>query len=291
MLSGLTSVPSIDHPYDVRGASAVKRRIASNFSRAAESYDLAATLQKRVAARVAQLLPEELPEELPESVKGSAILDMGTGTGSQCPVLAEKYSAAAVIGMDMAMGMLEYARSQNTRQSRIHWCSGDIEFLPFADESFDLICSSLAIQWCSLEKVLSEVYRILKPGGTFVFSTLAEGSLFELDSAWCSINEPCRVNRFDSFEVQAQVVNDSYFSVSSFSKKPETLFYPELFSLLRELKSLGVNTVLSGAQGLMTRSKFHHLQSAYEQYRSVDGLPLTYQVIYGVLCKPRKDKS
>ena len=118
-----------------------------------------------------------------------------------------------------------------------------------------------------------------------MFSTLAEDSLFELDSAWRSIDEPCRVNQFDSFDDQARVVDNGPFSVSSFSIESETLFYPDVFSLLRELKSLGVNTVLGGTQGLITRSKLHRLQGAYEQYRSSRGLPLTYQVIYGVLQK------
>ena len=277
MLSGLTNTQSFCKEPAVRGAFDVKRRIASNFSRAAGSYDRAATLQKRVAARVVELMPESVP--------ASTVLDMGTGTGNQCPVLAEKYSTASVVGMDMAMGMLEYARSQNIQKSRIHWCSGDIESLPFAAERFDLVCSSLAIQWCSLEGVLNEVFRVLKPGGYFVFSTLAEDSLFELDSAWRSINEPCRVNQFDSFEEQARAVNNGPLTVSSFSMEPETLFYPDVFSLLRELKSLGVNTVLGGAQGLITRSKLHRLQDAYEQHRSGSGLPLTYQVIYGLLQK------
>ena len=277
MLSGLTSTHSYCEEPAVRGAFDVKRRIASNFSRAAGSYDRAATLQKRVAARVVELLPDSVP--------ATAILDMGTGTGSQCPVLAEKYSGASIVGMDMAMGMLEYARSQNLQQSRIHWCSGDIESLPFTADSFDLVCSSLAIQWCSLEGVLNEVFRVLKPGGSFVFSTLAEDSLFELDSAWRSINEPCRVNQFDDFKEQARAVNNGPLSVSSLVIESEALFYPDVFSLLRELKSLGVNTVLGGTQGLMTRSKLHRLQEAYEQYRSSEGLPLTYQVIYGVLQK------
>ena len=69
------------------------------------------------------------------------------------------------------------------------------------------------------------------------------------------------------------------------SLNPEVLFYPDVISLLRELKSLGVNTVLEGQRGLMTRSKLNQLQKAYELHRTDAGLPLTYQVIYGVLQK------
>lgn len=283
MLSGLMSTQYRYKEPVVRSAFDVKRRIASNFSRAAGSYDRAATLQRQVAARVLALLPEH--------ASVTSVLDMGTGTGSQCFALREKLPCASVVGMDMAMGMLEYARSQNRQNSQIHWCSGDIEALPFAAESFDLVCSSLAVQWCSLEGVLKEVSRTLKPGGYFVFSTLAEDSLFELDAAWRAIDEPCRVNQFDAFADQARIVKRGALTTCSFSLEPEILFYPDVFSLLRELKSLGVNTVLGGQQGLMTRSKLRSLQNAYEQYRSCDGLPLTYQVIYGVLQKHSLSKE
>ena len=283
MLPGLTGAHSFCHESAVQSAFDVKRRIASNFSRAAGSYDQAATLQKRVAARVMELLPVD--------IQASVVLDMGAGTGSQCPVLFEKYPGASVVGMDMAMGMLELARSQHENEPGISWCSGDIEALPFIGESFDLIYSSLAIQWCSLDRVLHEVFRVLKPGGFFVFSTLAENSLFELDSAWRAINEPCRVNQFKTFEEQAQAVDNGPLVTGSLSLESETLFYPDVFSLLRELKSLGVNTVLGGQQGLITRSKLHGLQNAYEGFRTDDGLPLTYQVIYGALQKPLLLKS
>ena len=203
MLSGLRSTDSFIGEEAavsvVRSVLDVKQRIASNFSRAAGSYDRAATLQKRVAGGVVQ--------RLPDLCGASAILDMGTGTGSQSQTLSSLYPDAQVVGMDMAMGMLEYARQQNSEQAGMQWCSGDIEALPFAGESFDLVYSSLAIQWCSLDRVLSEVARVLKPGGHFVFSTLAQSSLHELDQAWQSVNEPDRVNRFDAFEDQARTVD------------------------------------------------------------------------------------
>ena len=119
------------------------------------------------------------------------VLDLGTGTGLHSPTLAERYDDAVVIGMDLAMGMLQFARKKYRPPPGVRWCSGDIESIPFQSNAVDLIYSSLAIQWCSFEKVLWEVSRVLKPGGTFVFSTLAEGSLKELDKAW----SPGRRNR------------------------------------------------------------------------------------------------
>ena len=254
-----------------------KQRIAFNFSRAASTYDEAATLQKLVAAEVMQSTPEE--------ASVVSVLDLGAGTGSHSQALSLRYPEAHVTGMDLAMGMLEFAREQTSDISSLHWCSGDIEALPFKSDSFDLVYSSLAIQWCQLERVLREVERVLVPGGQFVFSTLADGSLQELDQAWQAIAETNRVNRFDVSEHQHQQVMESPLQVISFRQQPETLFYPDVVSLLKELKALGVNTVLSGSQGLMTRTKLQGLQQAYEVFRTEAGLPLTYQVVYGVLQK------
>ncbi len=265
-----------------------KQRIAENFGRAADSYDQAAILQKRVAARTMLGLPAQLSSKHLNS-KGlqpsQCILDLGTGTGLHSLTLAGRYDDAVVIGMDLAMGMLQFAR-ENTSHPRVRWCSGDIESIPFQSNAVDLIYSSLAIQWCSFEKVLCEVSRVLKPGGTFVFSTLAEGSLKELDKAWSLAGEKDRVNRFDSFEVQKQCLNGSDLVRQAFSLKTETLFYPDVITMLRSLKSLGVNTVLADKGGLLTRRKLEVLKQAYEQVRQPEGLPLTYQVIYGVLQKP-----
>ena len=257
-----------------------KQRIAFNFSRAASTYDEAATLQKQVAA--------SLLKELPEDEFIGSILDLGAGTGCHSQVLSQRYTRARVTGMDLAMGMLKFAQHRSKHLPSLQWCSGDIEALPFRDGSFDLVFSSLAIQWCQLKTVLQEAYRVLTPGGQFVFSTLAGGSLVELDLAWQAVAETNRVNQFDSFESQSLSVKNSTFDALSFDQRAETLFYSDVVSLLKELKALGVNTVLSGHQGLMTRNKLQGLQVAYEIRRAEQGLPLTYQVIYGVLQKPKR---
>ncbi|USE36979.1 malonyl-ACP O-methyltransferase BioC [Endozoicomonas sp. SCSIO W0465] len=275
-----------------RANARVKRRIADNFSRAADSYDQVAILQKRVADRTMLGLPAELRSDIRTNQPGSTgsqasyrILDLGTGTGLHAMTLAERYDDAVVIGMDLAMGMLHFAR-HHSQHPRVDWCSGDIESIPLKSGAVDLIYSNLAIQWCSFAKVLCEVSRVLQPGGTFVFSTLAEGSLKELDNAWCLAGEKDRVNRFDNFVTQKQCLNDSDLVRQAFSIKAETLFYPDLITLLHSLKSLGVNTVLADKGGLLTRRKLETLQQAYEKIRQPEGLPLTYQVIYGVLQKP-----
>jgi malonyl-CoA O-methyltransferase len=252
-----------------------KQRVAANFSRAAATYDAAALLQKRVAARTMLGLPAELTPE--------SILDLGSGTGSQTSVLSSHYPGSHITGMDMAMGMLRFAREQTEAAS---WCSGDIESLPFKSNSFDLVFSSLAIQWCSLDTVLSELYRVLRPGGVFVFSSLATGTMAELNSAWKQVDSNLHVNGFESYDLQRQKISQSPLNQQSFKLQKETLYYSSVVQLLRELKALGVNTVHSRQPGLMTRGRLMKLQQAYEPFREESGLPLSYQVLYGILRKP-----
>ena len=65
----------------------------------------------------------------------------------------------------------------------------------------------------------------------------------------------------------------------------QTLHYPDTLTLLHSLKALGVNTLLENDKGLLTRQKLTGLIQAYELLRQPEGLPLSYQVIYGVLQK------
>ncbi|WP_051786050.1 malonyl-ACP O-methyltransferase BioC [Endozoicomonas numazuensis] len=252
-----------------------KQRVAANFSRAASTYDSAAVLQNRVAARAMMgLSTDSCPDY---------VLDLGSGTGSQTSLLSSHFPESYVTGLDLAMGMLKFARSQCDSAA---WCSGDIEALPFKSNSFDLVFSSLAIQWCSFETVLEEIYRVLQPGGVFVFSSLTSGTMAELGEAWQQVDSNVHINGFDSFEKQKQWILDSSFKQQSFKQQTETLYYSDLFQLLRELKALGVNTVHSRQPGLMTRGRLARLQEAYESFRVDAGLPLSYQVLYGILRKP-----
>ena len=100
-----------------------------------------------------------------------AILDMGCGTGRETQALQNHYPMRQLTGLDLSDGMLAYARKRYLLGGG-RWLAGDIENLPLRNEMFDLVFSSLAIQWCeSLTNVLDEVYQVLKPGGWFVFST------------------------------------------------------------------------------------------------------------------------
>lgn len=101
---------------------------------------------------------------------GAQVLDAGCGPGYLLKALAERNFQ--VFGMDGAEGML---RSAAVRVNAINpkyppsFKQGDIEHLPYEAESFDLICSTGVIEYLKEDRqVLSEMYRVLKPGGYLI---------------------------------------------------------------------------------------------------------------------------
>ena len=168
-----------------------KRRVAQAFSRAAESYDSVAQLQRAIADRLLQWLPKE--------VEGN-LLDLGCGTGYAAPHLHACYPESPLLHLDLAHGMLTFAREQRSVPGAFYLC-GDAEQLPLADASIELIWSSLAVQWCEQpDRLMTELARVLKPGGRCLLATLGPDTLHELKRAWAAVDDDVHVNSFTALE-------------------------------------------------------------------------------------------
>ncbi|MFC6674186.1 methyltransferase domain-containing protein [Marinobacterium aestuariivivens] len=112
-----------------------KRKVADSFSQAASTYDNVARLQQEVGEELLLTIPEGTFER---------VLDLGCGTGYFTQQLTRLAGRPEVLGLDLAPGMLHYARQQYSHLP-IQWVGGDAEQLPLADRSVDLVFSSLAI--------------------------------------------------------------------------------------------------------------------------------------------------
>lgn len=155
------------------------------------------------------------------------------------------------------------------------------------DCSVDGIFSSLMLQWVhDLSKALREAYRVLSPGSEFNFSTLLDGTLFELVCAWQQVDNLQHVNTFLTKQVLEQIIDASEFELASFEQVPQTLHYDSVIALMRDLKAIGANNTANKNQGLMGRSALKKLGQGYEQFRTPAGLTATYQVAYCRLIKP-----
>jgi len=100
-----------------------------------------------------------------------SILDIATGTGDLAINLANT-KADKIIGLDISEGMLNVGRKkiENLNLSNtIEMVLGDSEKIPFEDNTFDAITVAFGVRnFENLEKGLSEIFRVLKKGGTFV---------------------------------------------------------------------------------------------------------------------------
>lgn len=253
-----------------------KRQVAASFSRAADSYDRVAGLQRAVA--------DELLARVPADLQPARWLDLGCGTGYCSRALGQRFAGTEGVAMDLAEGMLRHAQPLAGAQ---HFVAGDAERLPLRDTSCDLLYSSLALQWCGdFATVLSEAARVLRPGGVLAFSSLCVGTLQELRASWQAVDGHVHVNRFRAFDTYQQLCAASGLHVLSLQAQPQVLYFADLRSLTGELKALGAHNLNSGRPGGLTgRARMRALLDAYEQFRQPQGLPATYQVVYALLRK------
>ena len=105
------------------------------------------------------------------SSKPKTILDIATGTGDMAINLAET-SATKITGLDISEGMLNVGKQKildKGLENKIKMVVGDSENLPFEENTFDAITVGFGVRnFETLEKGLSEILRVLKPGGVFV---------------------------------------------------------------------------------------------------------------------------
>ena len=112
---------------------------------------------------------------------GQVVVDLGSGGGFDVFLAGEKVGAGGrVIGVDMTPEMLQKARrniahySGRTGLDNVEFRLGEIEYLPVADNSVDVVLSNCVINLSpDKPRVWSEIHRVLKPGGTVSVSDLA----------------------------------------------------------------------------------------------------------------------
>ena len=140
---------------------------ASRFDRWASSYE-DNTLQQYLFVPVHQTTLQLAVQLLPHPRR---ILDVGCGTGRLLRQARRCYPTAELVGVDLAGQMVATASAVTPTRLGVGYVHGRVECLPFTDEVFDLIVTTLSLRhWTDLPAGIAEIGRVLTPGGVVVLA-------------------------------------------------------------------------------------------------------------------------
>lgn len=269
--------------YDHESPQFYKRQVAQRFDRAATTYDAYGQFQQLVLDYLAKTIPVD---------QADSVLDLGTGTGRALPLLSSILSPELLLAVDLSSQMLAQARSSAQREPQITvpdnsaFVCADAESLPFCEESFALVFSSLALQWCLHPKVLFDgLFRVLKPGGHLVFATLCQGSMTEINQAWQGVDDEPRINRYASLDGLLNQLSVSSFRTASARLESMTMFFESPEKAMHSINKVGAGLV-ADAREPISPSRWKAFLKQYERQRTNTGIPLSYQVAFVVAQKP-----
>ena len=258
-----------------------KRLLRLAFERAAASYDGAAVLQREIGSRMLSRL--DYVRQQP-----AVVLDAGCGTGHATADLQQRYPAATVCALDLALSMVgrACARSGWARRLTGHGLRGvcaDIENLPLRAGAINLLWSNLALQWVNDPlRAFGEFRRVLAPGGLLMFSTFGPDTLKELRAAYQGTDQHTHVNRFFDLHDLGDMLVQAGFADPVMDMECLTLTYKDVRAMMHDLKAIGAHNVTAGRpQGMSARATLAAVERNYEQWRCDDRLPATFEVVYG----------
>lgn len=258
------------------------------FERAAASYDQAAVLQREIGTRMLERL--DYVRLAPKTV-----LDLGCGTGHGLDALARRWRRARLLALDIAEAMLQRTRRRGTWLNRPKPVCADLEALPLANDSVDLIVSNATLQWATdLAGAFAEMRRVLRPDGLLMFTTFGPDTLIELRRAWAAADGGAHphVSPFLDMHDIGDALVRAGFADPVMDAERITMTYATVRELMRDLKAIGGRNALQARSRALTgRATLSAMQQAYERERRDDRLPSTWEVVYGHAWMPAGDKA
>ena len=164
-----------------------KKHVQKMFDKLANNYD---ELNHSMSLGVDNLWRKHAIMHLKKEGEIQSILDVATGTG-ELAILAYKHiHPLEIFGIDISDNMLKIAKekiSKTNMSETIHFLNADCASLPFSDNHFDAVISAFALRnFENIEQCMSEMHRVLRPGGKVVIIDLCNPVKFPMKQLfWC----------------------------------------------------------------------------------------------------------
>lgn len=200
------------------------------------------------------------PVALASLKEGEVVLDLGSGAGFDCFLAAAKVGARGkVIGVDMTPEMLDRARENASKgeYENVEFRLGEIENLPVADSSVDVVISNCVINLSEdKQRVFNETYRVLNSGGRLMVSDIVllnelPASIRDSISAYVECvsgalqkDSYLEAIRKAGFE-EVKVMEENGFPLDCFVDNPAYSSFLDEFMITPEQAKEFANTILS----------------------------------------------
>lgn len=137
-----------------------------------DSPEVAKAFEKMTNFLPFRLLRKKVISKLKDFNPKGTLVDIGCGSGNLIIQIAESFPDLNLIGIDIASEILEFAKKRALDRSlgkRIEFKIGNVEKLPFSNESIDFIISTFSLHhWVNPLKGFNEIHRVLKRDGTLL---------------------------------------------------------------------------------------------------------------------------
>jgi malonyl-ACP O-methyltransferase BioC len=165
---------------EVEGVRMQRKRMIENFDLAADSYDRQARVQSMAARRLVSMIPSEC------LVPGTAILEVGCGTGILSEMIAELAKSGTYVCNDVSSRMLTVCKRRMEKHGHMDtsYIAEDVRRLSLPGLHFNMVTSNAVFQWIGdLEALFLRLHSYCEDGGTLLFSMFIDGTLVELQSS------------------------------------------------------------------------------------------------------------
>jgi len=219
----------------------------------------------------------------PMAIAAKVVVDLGCATGTTSKLLAKRFRGARIIGIDQSPAMLRQAAAKKSWFAKCSYVEADAAQTFLDDHSVDVVFCNQLLPWIDdVPAVFTEVNRILRKDGLFLFAGLGPDSFSELRQAWRATDQESHVHHFaDMHNIGDAAVRaglgDPVLDVDRLKVR-----YSDPAALFRDLSGSGGRNCLTDRRPSLTgKRRFAGLTKALQSAASDGQIEFDLELVYG----------